>query len=76
VESEQRAGGQLADAVIQLGGVLGLRSLDGDFECGLGADPMMDGGAVDAGIFGRSGDGLPSSQGLDDLSLSGRQVGI
>jgi len=76
VESEQRAGGQLADAVIQLGGVLGLRSLDGDFECGLGADPMMDGGAVDAGVFGRGGYGLPSSQGLDDLSLSGRQVSI
>ena len=76
VESVHRAGGQLAQPVIQFVGVFGPRSLDGDFECRLGADPMMDGGAVDAGIFGRGGDGLPSSQGLDDLSLSGRQVGI
>jgi len=52
------------------------RSLGAGLEGGLGADPMVDGGAVDAGILGRGGYGLPSSQGLDDLSLSGRQVGI
>jgi len=76
VESEQRAGGQLADAVIQLRGVLGLRSLNGDFEGGLGADPMMDGGAVDAGLFGCGGDGLPLGQGFDDLNLNGGQASI
>jgi len=69
-------GGQLVDAVIHFGGVFGLRRPDGDLECGLAADPMVDGGAVDAGLFGCGADGLPLSQGLDDLSLNGRQVGI
>jgi hypothetical protein len=76
VESEQCAGGQLVDAVIHFGGVFGLCSPDGGLELGLVANPMVDGGTVDAGLFGCGADGLPLSQGLDDLSLNRRQGGI
>ena len=76
VESKHRADGQLAQAVIQFGGVFGLRSPDGGLELGLVADPMVDGSAVHAGLFGCGADGLPLSQGFDDLSLNGRQGGI
>ena len=38
-----------------------------------GPHPMVDGAAVDSGIFGGGGDGLPLGQGGDDLSLSRRQ---
>jgi len=76
VQGLQREGGQLAHPVIQRLGVFGLRGLDGDLEVRLAADPMVDGGTVDAGVLGCGGDSVPLGQGGDDLSLNGRQAGI
>jgi len=69
-------GGQFVDAVVHFGSIFGLRSLDSGLELGLAADLMVDCSAVDAGLFGCGADGLPLSQGLDDLSLNGRQASI
>jgi hypothetical protein len=40
---------------------------DGGSEVGLMTEPVVDGGAVDAGFFGRGGDGLAAGQGRDYL---------
>lgn len=76
VQSVQREGGQLAQTVFHFGGVISLSGVDSRFECGLGAKPIVNCSAMNAGLFGCGGDGLPMGEGGDDLGLSRRQVGI
>ena len=50
-------GGEVLE-FIEEGGLLGSTgAIDGDGEFGIGADPVVDGGAVDAGTAGGGGDG-------------------
>ena len=66
--------GEVAHAVTQDGDVFALGFFEGRLEQRLGAEPVVNGGAVDTGVAGCVGGGAPLSKGGYDLGLDGRQV--
>ena len=73
-ESFNRAGGEIAHTVLEGLDVFALGFLEGRLESGLGAEPVVNCGAVNAGVAGCVGGGASLSKGGYYLGLDGRQV--
>jgi hypothetical protein len=75
-EGFHRAGGQVAHAVLESFDIFALGFLQGGLEFGLRPEPVVNCGAVNAGVPSCVGGGASLSKGGYDLGLDGRQVCI